>query len=160
MANPSKDKGTAAETAVVRWARTNGFPGADRQPLRGNRDTGDIDLCPGIVLEVKNHAGVASVGQPAPAQLREWMAQADLERDNAGAAHCPLIVKRAGVADPGRWFTYLPLHQLAALLADDDAGQWWADRTFHDPICMELRTLTRILRTAGYGTPIDVEAAS
>lgn len=153
--NRSKAKGTAAETAVVRWARLNGFPGADRQPLRGNRDAGDIDLCPGIVLEVKNHAGVAGYGQPAPAQLREWMAQAALERDNAGAAHCPLVVKRAGVADPGRWFAYLPAASLAALIGDKAAVP-----DPDAPLCSDVRSMARLLRFAGYGDPLPTEVVA
>ena len=153
--NRSKAKGTAAETAVVRWARLNGFPGADRQPLRGNRDAGDINLAPGLVLEVKNHAGVAGAGQPAPAQLAEWMAQADLECANAGAAHCPLVVKRTGVADPGRWFVYVRAGDVATLLgatADlpEPLSPWQTD----------LRSLTRLLRWAGYGDPLPGEAVA
>jgi hypothetical protein len=150
MANPSKNKGTAAETAVVRWARDNGYPGADRQPLRGNRDAGDIDLCPGIVLEVKNHAGGA-VGQPKPGLLHTWMAQAELERLNAGALFCPLVVKRGGTSDPGRWFAYLKARDVAALMGapldvvDPDAA--W---------CTSLGSLVQLLRHVGYGTALPV----
>lgn len=154
--NRSKNKGTAAETAVTRWARANGFPGADRQPLRGNRDAGDIGLCPGIVVEVKSHAGVASTGQPAPTLLREWMDQAQLEAANAGAALCPLVVKRAGTAIPGRWFAYITAADFAALVGAptehlaDPAAPWQTD----------LTTLARLLRWAGYGEPLATEAAS
>jgi hypothetical protein len=152
MANPSKNKGTAAETAVVRWARDNGYPGADRQPLRGNRDAGDIDLCPGIVLEVKNHK-TAGTGQPAPLVLAHWMAQAEFERYNAGAAHCPLVVKRAGTSDPGRWFAYLKARDVAVLMgaplnvADPDA-----------PWCTSLASLVQLLRHAGFGSPLAEES--
>ncbi len=38
MSNPSKAKGTAAETAVVRYARAHGFPHADRLTLSGRYD--------------------------------------------------------------------------------------------------------------------------
>jgi hypothetical protein len=150
MANPSKAKGTAAETAVVRWARDNGFPMADRQPLRGNRDAGDIDLCPGIVLEVKNHAG-AAVGQPRPGLLAAWMAQAALECENAGAVMCPLVVKRGGTADPGRWFAYIQAYEFARLMGAptvhlaDPAAPW----------CTDLGTLARLLRWAGYGDALE-----
>lgn len=149
MANPSKNKGTAAETAVVKWARDNGYPGADRQPLRGNRDAGDIDLCPGIVLEIKNHR-TAATGQPAPLVLAAWMAQAELERYNAGAAHCPLIVKRGGTSDPGRWFAYITAQTFADLvgvpiLLPNPSAPW----------CTSLASLVQLLRHAGYGDPID-----
>ena len=154
MANPSKQKGTAAETAVTKWARTNGFPGADRQPLRGNRDAGDIALCPGIVLEVKNHAG-AAVGQPRPGLLIEWMAQAELERINAGAAHCPLIVKRGGTTDPGRWFAYITVADFARLVDGRSTGLPFGAT----PWCTSLAHLTQLLRHAGYGDPLGSYAA-
>jgi hypothetical protein len=154
MANPSKNKGTAAETAVVRWARDNGYPGADRQPLRGNRDAGDVDLCPGIVLEVKNHR-TAGTGQPAPLVLAAWMGQAELERHNAGAAHCPLVVKRSGTSDPSRWFAYITAQTFADLVGvpvnlPNPSAPW----------CTSLGSLVQLLRHAGYGDPLDVDLAS
>lgn len=147
--NKPKAKGTAAETAVVKYMRDNGFPGADRQPLRGNRDAGDIALCPGIVLEIKSHA-TAATGQPGPTLLDTWIIQAEAERINAGAAHCPLIVKRKGAGDAnvGAWFSYLPAGHLATLIG--------AHPDFHAapfPVCMSVAALTMLLRGAGYGTP-------
>lgn len=43
MTNRSKNKGTAGETAVVRVARANGFPLADRLTLGGARTGHDRD---------------------------------------------------------------------------------------------------------------------
>ncbi len=40
----SKQKGTAAETAVVKYLKANGFPKAERRALQGNLDKGDISL--------------------------------------------------------------------------------------------------------------------
>lgn len=153
----SRDKGTAAETAIVRWARLNGFPWADRQPLRG-RDQGDITLCPGVIIEAKNHArtGVA-IG---PSVLRLWLRQTEVERDAAGADHGILVVKRAGTADVGRWAAYLPLHRLAGVLADTQADRWWSERGHAYPVSMDLAALARLLRVAGYGHPLDEEHAS
>lgn len=51
----SKDKGTRAETAVVRYLREHGFPHAERAPLRGANDQGDITGLPLWVIEVKAH---------------------------------------------------------------------------------------------------------
>jgi hypothetical protein len=126
---------------------------ADRQPLRGNRDAGDIDLCPGIVLEVKNRR-TAGTGQPTPLDLAAWMGQAQLERDNAGAAHCPLIVKRAGTTDPGRWFAYVTAADFATLIGGP------VDHLPHPdaPLCTSLASLAALLRTAGYGD--QLQAAS
>ena len=61
MTNPPRKRGTAAETAVTRWLRDHGFPHADRQPLRGGRDQGDIDITAGLIAEVKNHRGSPGV---------------------------------------------------------------------------------------------------
>ena len=64
----SKAKGTAAETAVLRYVRDNGFPWAHRLALTGNADQGDISLLPGnlVIVEVKSHA-TAATGQPGDA---------------------------------------------------------------------------------------------
>lgn len=48
MANKSKDIGTKAETAVVRAARTRGFPHADRITLSGPKDR--TDWCPDLTI--------------------------------------------------------------------------------------------------------------
>ena len=55
MANPSKNKGTAAETAVVRHAWAQGFTDAERIALSGANDQGDVVLMrePKIIIEVK-----------------------------------------------------------------------------------------------------------
>ena len=48
----SKAKGTAAETAVVRFLRAVGFTQAERRTLGGTQDRGDIAGVPGVVIEV------------------------------------------------------------------------------------------------------------
>ncbi len=151
--NRSKQRGTAAETAVTRWVRVNGFPHADRQPLRGNRDAGDIALAPGIVLEVKSHA-LAATGQPAPGQLALWMAQAEAERLNAGAAHCPLVVRRAGTTDVGRWWAYLTAGTFASLVGAPEGGL----RHPGLPVCLFVAHAVGLLRDGGYGQPIEQDA--
>lgn len=143
----SRAKGTAAETLLTRWFHANGFPGADRQPLRGTHDTGDINLCPGVVVEVKNHNGAVGLGQPPAAILTKWLTECATERDNAGAAYCPLVVKRAGTTDPGRWFAYLPLGALFSL-----AGGTTHTYPAGEPVCVTVATLTTLIRHAGYGT--------
>jgi hypothetical protein len=154
MTNRSKAKGTAGETALVRWLRLNGFPGADRQPLRGNRDAGDLVLSPGLVMEVKNYAGPPAVGQPAAEVLGKWMAQAELERAHADADHCPLVVKRRGTADPGRWFAYIPAAGFAELVGANVPHLPEPSA----PMCTSVASLTTLLRHAGYGSPLEDEA--
>jgi len=155
MANPSKNKGTAAETALLRWLRTNGFPWAERLALAGAADCGDISLLPGraVVLEVKAHAN-AGRGIPQDAQLTEWMAQAATERDNAGADLCPLVLRRAGAGagDPGRWWAWLTFADVVTL-----TGAPLQLATPLAPICMSVASMVALLRAAGYGTALDAQ---
>ena len=154
MSNPSKSKGTAAETAVVRWARENGFGHADRQPLRGNRDAGDIALAPGVIVEVKNRR--LPTGHPTPVQLTDWMRQTEAERETSRADVGILVVKRAGTTDPGRWFAYVTTGTFAALLGVPDGGTHLPDPDAS--LCMSLASLLPVLRRAGYGSQLEQEA--
>lgn len=149
--NPSKAKGTAAETLTVRWFRDNGFPMADRQPLRGNRDAGDLDLAPGVVVEVKAHK--LPTGHPTSGQVATWMAQSQLERTNAGAAYCPLVVKRPGTTDVGRWFAFVTFADLAML-----TGGFVPRVVDEVTVTMPVSALAMVLRSAGYGEPMEAAA--
>jgi hypothetical protein len=149
--NPSKAKGTAAETLAVRWFRAHGFPMSDRQPLRGNRDTGDLDLCPGLVVEVKAHK--LPTGHPTSGQIATWMAQSQLERVNAGASYCPLVVKRPGTTDVGRWFAFITFADLAIL-----TGAFVPRDIDTVPVSLPVSALAAVLRSAGYGDPLEAAA--
>ena len=142
--NRPKAKGTWGETHAVKWFRENGFPGADRKALKGNKDCGDLDLCPGVVAEVKNVK--LATGVPAKGQLTEWMRQAEVERQNAGAAYCILIVKRPGTQDVGQWFAYLPLNQIQDLVC----GHQLDDP--RSPVMMSVSDMAWLFRECGYGT--------
>jgi Holliday junction resolvase len=100
MANPSKQKGTAAETALLRWLLDNGTA-AVRNPPGGNKDVGDLVTSrwwPGgpCVIEVKNMTDVARA-------INEGIAELEVEKANAGTRHGVLVVKRRGKGDPGEW---------------------------------------------------------
>src|SRR5574344_1892182 len=114
MVNKPRQTGTRAESACTRFFRAHGFGGADRQPLRGGLDQGDIALAPGFVAEVTSYAQAAT-GQPPPALLAKWMSECQTERINARADHGPLIVRRKGTTDVGRWWAYVPLRDLVTL---------------------------------------------
>lgn len=93
VANPSKEKGTKAESAVVQAAHTAGFMAAERLALAGAHDMGDVRLCGGVVIEVK--AGKAA--EQASAQLIEdWLQETEKERVNANADFGLLVTKRKG----------------------------------------------------------------
>ena len=130
--NPNKDKGTRAETAVVRYAHQQGFPYADRQPLRGSHDAGDITLCPGVIVEVK--AGKAA--QTASLrQIGKWVAEMQREVANANAGFGLLVTQRQGLG----------------LQRVEDWECW----TVEDRIVTmrSLRDTLQLLRVEGWGNP-------
>ena len=147
MSNPSKARGTAAETALVKWLRDNGFPHADRKPLYGNRDQGDIAVTAGFIIEAKVNAK-AGTGQPPHGLLTAWMEQTEAERQNAGADLAVLVVKRAGTAYCGAWFAYLTAGQFAALVG---SHLYYGAA----PVMMRLADLVPLIRAAGWGTPME-----
>lgn len=100
MANPSKQKGTAAETALVRWLQQNGFPAAHRQPLAGNKDIGDVWVCPWLIAEVKAHKTWTDL------DIDRWLDETETERRNASADTAWLVVKRPGKASPANWWLF------------------------------------------------------
>jgi hypothetical protein len=138
VANRPKAIGTAGETAVVRYARANGFPLADRRPLKGNLDEGDILLCPGVVLEVKagKAAQNASLGQ-----VRAWLDETEIERLN-GDADVALLVKARRGYGPARvaeWEVWGPFLDSTGLV-------FTMTTTLEDSL--------RLLRADGYGDPL------
>ena len=101
MVNKAKALGTAAETALLRWLHQNGHKDAVRNPPAGTKDVGDItvggwDRYDPIVVEVKNHANLATA-------INDGLAELDVEMVNAGTSHGVLVVKRRGKGDPGQW---------------------------------------------------------
>ncbi|TKR27150.1 hypothetical protein FA014_01985 [Cellulomonas hominis] len=151
MANRPKDIGTRAETAVVRAARTRGFPGADRLTLTGAHDRGDIGLAPGVIVEVK---GGAAAKDASDGMIASWLAETERERLHAGAAVAFLVTQRAGVgpANANRWWAWWRLGSLPDL----------AVAPLHDQLVirMQLADALQLLRGAGYGDPLDAGEAS
>ena len=103
-----KARGTAAETAVVRWLQCNGYPDVERRTLSGIHDKGDIAGLRSLVIEVKDHQRM---------ELAGWVAEAERERVNAQATHCAVIHKRRGKGSPGDWYVTLSGDQYLKLLA-------------------------------------------
>lgn len=146
----SKDIGTAAETAVVRYLRTAGWPSAERRALAGALDQGDITGTPGLVWEVKSRKKPVSDGD-----VDGWMGETETERRNAGVELGVLVVRRAGVG-PGnarRWWAYLSAVDVAALvnLAAGHAVVFPAAPL--RPVRLLLCDAVALLHGAGYGTP-------
>lgn len=113
MANPSKARGTAAESAVVTYLQSRGWNHAERRTLTGAKDKGDVagiyGVAGAVVVEVK-----ACKTQSVPA----WLREAKAEQHNAGAALGVVISKPVGVGttNVGEWHAHLTVQQLCDLL--------------------------------------------
>jgi len=107
-------KGTSFETAIVRYLQENGFQYAERRALHGEADKGDITGTPGLAWECKNHKTL---------KISEWIRETEQERINAKAEYGFLIVKRAGVGNPGEQYAMMTLDQLCRLLGDAGYGK-------------------------------------
>lgn len=156
MVNRPKNIGTAAETAVVRAARTRGFPHADRLTLTGRNDRGDIGLAPGVILEVKaGHTAETA----SDALIDTWLTETETERGNAHADIAILVTKRKGIsgANAHRWWAHMPAN-LHAALAHHTYPRYWAHHTY--PVRLHLEHALRLIRDAGYGEPIDPDRAA
>lgn len=105
--NPSKAKGTAAETAVVNFWHRNGRPHVERRALQGNLDKGDIAGIPNVVQEVKDCKALT---------FGPWLKEALVERDNAKADIGVVFAKRRGHLDPADWFVVMDGATFALLL--------------------------------------------
>jgi len=104
----ARAKGTAAESATVRYMQANGFPHAERRALHGVGDKGDIINVPDWALEVK---AVTATSYGA------WLKEAEAERINAGVENCAVIHKARGVGDPAAYRVVMTLEQFCRLLA-------------------------------------------
>lgn len=109
----SKRKGTAAETAVVKYLQENGFPYAERRALHGTQDKGDITGCGPIVFEIKNHKTLDLAG---------WVKELEAEIRNANADTGSVIAKKRGTTNPGDWYAIMPVHVLVELLREAGHG--------------------------------------
>jgi hypothetical protein len=108
----AKQKGTLAETAVVQYLKSF-FPRAERRPLYGVLDRGDISGVPSVVIEIKNQRTY---------KLPAWIAETEKERINAEATFGILIVKPngVGVSNVKDWWAIVPLSQMVDLLQKAD----------------------------------------
>lgn len=152
MKRRPRDIGTAAETAVVRYLHTAGFPHAERRSLRGALDAGDITGTPGICWEIK---GGDAARTASDLVIERWMAELTRERENAKADVGVLVVQRAGIgpANAGRWWAVMPSWQIAYLLLEKTppAGLGF-------PVRLLLADAVTLLRAAGYGTTAEPAA--
>ena len=109
----ARTKGTRAESAVVTYLQSRGWPHAERRALTGGKDRGDLagvyGIAGAVVLEVKS---CKTVSVPA------WLREALVEQENANAAVAAVVAKPRGVGDTrvGEWHVHMTFAQLCDLL--------------------------------------------
>lgn len=96
----AKQKGTAAETAVVNWLQSKGRKHVERRSLNGVNDRGDIAGIPCVVIEVKNHKRM---------ELSAWLSELEVEMQNDKADTGVVIHKKTGTTDVGKWYATMPV---------------------------------------------------
>lgn len=140
----NRRKGIKTERDVARYLRAVGFPDAHRAIHNGWRtpehtapDPLDTAGIPGMVISVKNDAAMT---------ITKWLNEAEQVKNRVGAELALLITRRAGKAEPARWYVWLPLSSLTRLAADARPG---ASPTA--VVCLELGELVPLLHAAGYG---------
>lgn len=111
VVSKAKQKGTAAETAVVNWLKSKGRKYVERRSLHGTADRGDIAGIPEVVIEVKNHARM---------ELSAWLAELDVEMKNDKAKFGVVVHKKKGTTDVGEWYATMPVSVWYAML--EEAG--------------------------------------
>jgi hypothetical protein len=105
----AKQKGTAAETAVVQWLKTEGWLYAERRALQGNLDKGDINMGAPVVIEVKDHKTIT---------LSEWLKELKVEMFNAKVDVGCVLAKKRGTTNVGDWYAVMPASVFAHLLKE------------------------------------------
>ena len=116
MANPAKQKGTAAESAFVKNPKVLAhFPHVERRTLSGQYDQGDISGMVGLAVEIKNHKTY---------KLQEWLCETAVEKTNAKADFGILVVKPNGVGltSVGEWFAVMTVSEMLKLLSEAGYG--------------------------------------
>jgi len=149
----SKDIGTDAERAVLKYFQANGWPDARRYAQRGANDVGDIDLLqPAVVVEVK---GGAAAKAASDGQIGKWLEETNSERLKASAIVGILVVQRAGIgpANAGNWWAVMEAWQYDELRSQPDCstlGTTLSDINPHLPVRFSLDHAAQCLRAAGY----------
>lgn len=109
----AKSIGTKAETAVRNYLLSVGYSPLDahRNVLKGSDDEGDVWLRETFGLVVFEVKGGKMAKEASYEQCKKWLAEAELERDNAEARMGFLVTQRAGVGYPraGEWWAYARL---------------------------------------------------
>lgn len=166
MTKANRDRGVLTERKVANYLRAHGFPHAERAVKTGMRtidravaDPGDITGTPGLAWQVKALRPLVR----AEAEVVRWSHQTEQQRAEARADLGVLVVRRDQRAE-AEWFAYVPLADLYALTGHrwTIAAPWGDDRAaaVAVPVRLYLGDLVTLLRSCGYGTPLDAQPAT
>lgn len=108
MVNKSKNKGTAAETAVKNYLFDEHDFMSYRLVLSGSKDRGDVAVfgLP-LTIEVKNCATM---------KLAEWVDEAQKEKANSGVPLGVVWHKRKGKGLPKDWYVTMTGEEFVTIL--------------------------------------------
>jgi hypothetical protein len=107
VVNPSKRKGTGAETAIVGALIDAGWPHAERRALHGSTDKGDVAGLPGVCIEAKAEKTY---------DIQGWLREVQVEQANANADVGVCWFKLRGKTDPMQWAVVMTGRQFTDLL--------------------------------------------
>jgi hypothetical protein len=115
MTSSQKRKGDAYEHALRAHLANGGFA-VSRTRAGYERDYGDLHILgdghgPAVIVQSKNQPNWNGM-------VGGWVTATQLQRDQAGARHGFLVVKRRGIASPGRQFVIKELDDELALLRE------------------------------------------
>lgn len=114
----NKAKGAKAENDVAKAYRDDGYDEADRRVRNGKNDRGDIAGVPQVCTEVKAEVSYAG-------KLSGWLAEAETERENAGAYLGVVWHKKKGTTDPLDWYVTMTGETWLKVLKDCSTYQRW-----------------------------------
>lgn len=100
MSSKSKQKGSAAERAVITYLRKVGYTRAERRLAGDVNDRGDVAGVNDVCIEVKNHARM---------ELGQWVEELIVEVENAKAKTGAVIHKRKGKGNAKDWYATMPV---------------------------------------------------
>lgn len=109
----AKADGSRWETAIVEFLHERGIRGAFRRARSGAKDKGDVSMGHDwpVTIEAKDVRAKA---------LAEWVAEANVEAENAGVSVGVVWWKRIGKTSPGAGYVIMDGEAFVRLMKGDD----------------------------------------
>lgn len=116
----AKQAGATFARMIADYFKSNGFEFADKKPLYGAKDRGDIGgvrTMSGktVTIECKNYSNGYDVAG--------WLREAEEERLNDDGAVGVVVAKKRGVTAPGKQVVFMTMDDLLVLLTGERPGE-------------------------------------